>query len=88
MADAYRHASDSQFMSKEINLLRQIDRFGVEAILGRKQLYARELRLMTIAENIVLGYEAREKSDNWAAWAHDNERLSELLIEAQKLAEA
>ena len=74
-------------MSHEINRLRLIDRFGIEAITGRRQFYAGELRRMVIAENIQTAYQSRARAKNWAAWVKDNPALADLLDEARQLAE-
>jgi hypothetical protein len=56
---AYAHASEGVY-SPEIGKLKSIDRFGVEAITGRRVLYFREYRHMIHAENVVAAYkEAR-----------------------------
>jgi hypothetical protein len=65
--------------------LQKIDRFGVEAILGRKQFYYGELRRMILAENIVTAYHARAQSESWAAWAAKNPTLERILNEAEIL---
>lgn len=84
MADAYRYASEGHY-SPEIDMLAKIDRFGVEAITGRRKLYFGELRRMILAENIVAAYRARAKSENWAAWANANTVMADVLVEAEKL---
>ncbi len=35
--------------------------------------------------NIVMAYQARARSDNWAAWVGENPILAELLAEAERL---
>ena len=84
-ADAYKHAEDARCYSREIDLLAKIDRFGIEAVLGRKTFYVRELRCLILAENIVHAYKIREASSNWAAYALDNPEMASILVEAQKL---
>jgi hypothetical protein len=85
MADAYLYASEGRY-SKELDLLKKIDRFGFEAVTGRKTFYFGELRRMMIAENIVRAYEGRAAhKGGWAAWSTDNPELSELLHAAEML---
>ena len=84
-AAAYRHADGGKH-SPEIRLLQYIDRFGVEAVMGRKTLFAGEMRQMIHAENVVRAY--RERLDgNAAEWVKDNPEMNKLLYEAQKLME-
>lgn len=85
-AAAYWYA-DGGPASQEIRLLNYIDRFGVEAVMGRRQLGAGEIRRMLIAENIVTAYNARAKNENWAEWTERNKGLSRLLNESMKLAQ-
>lgn len=84
MADAYAFAEQGQY-SKEIDLLRQIDRFGVEGVLGRRTLYYGELRCLLIAEAIVKAYSSRARSESWAEWVESNPQKAQLLNEAEKL---
>jgi hypothetical protein len=81
---AYAHASEGAY-SPEIGKLRSIDRFGVEAITGRRVLYAREYRRMMYAENILYAYQSRARSKNWVEWATSNPREFEMLGEAERL---
>lgn len=64
-------------------MLAKIDRFGLEAIIGRKQFYYGELRRLITAENIVIAYHSRKRSDNWAAWAEDNKAMARMLAEVE-----
>jgi hypothetical protein len=68
----------------EIDMLRKIERFGVEAILGRKQLYHGELNRMVLCENIVTAYHSR-KSSSWAEWAEKQPRAAALLAGIEKI---
>lgn len=58
-------------------MLRYIDRFGL-GVLGR-QAGAGELRRMSTAERVVMAYQARARSENWAKWAEDNPESARLL---------
>lgn len=49
-----------------------IDRFGVEPILGRPQLLAREVRRMAVAENVERWFAERAQHPNIAAWAEQH----------------
>lgn len=83
-ADAYRYASEGTY-SREIDTLQKIDRFGIEAITGRRQFYYGELRRLIIAENISLAYRSRSASQNWGEWARKYPDLEKILIEAELL---
>jgi hypothetical protein len=77
-------ASEGHY-SPEIETLRLIDRFGIEAVTGRRQFYYGELRRMVHAENIVNAYNSRKQSENWAEWVHKYPQAAEMLAEAEKL---
>jgi hypothetical protein len=79
------NASEGAY-SPEIEKLRKIDRFGLEAITGRRMFYLHELQRLIYAENIVDAYASRQKSTNWVAWATSYPHLFEILGEAEKLA--
>lgn len=36
-----------------------------------------------MAENIVVAYHSRKRSENWAAWADDNPAMAALLAEVE-----
>lgn len=78
MADAYLHASKGHY-SPEIDTLRKIDRFGVEAVMGRRVLYFGETRRMILAENIAAAYMARKQASTWAQWSADNPAMAAVL---------
>jgi hypothetical protein len=84
MTAAYEHAAGGQY-SFEIELLRKIDRFGVKAVLGRDVLFFNEMLRFTVAENVLIAFQNRERSDNWAAWANENPQAAELLSKAERL---
>jgi hypothetical protein len=65
--------------------LKRIDRFGLEAVTGRRVFYFSEIRRLIYAENIVNAYESRARSKNWVEWATTNPRQAELLAEAEIL---
>jgi hypothetical protein len=80
------YASGVEHYSVEIDTLNKIDRFGLEAITGRRQFYFGELRRLVVAENIVNAYQSRAKSQSWAAWANENKVMSSLLNDAEIIA--
>lgn len=83
-AAAYAYASDGAY-SLELDKLHKIDRFGLEAVTGRRTFYYGEMNRMIAAENIVTAYESRKRSQNWAEWTQSNPRLAAILAEAEKL---
>jgi hypothetical protein len=85
-AAAYVYIHDGGRRPRELTLLTQIDRFGVMAVLGRPVLGAKEIRLMSIAENITHWYAERQQSQNWATWATENPEKSAGLTMAHNMA--
>lgn len=69
----------------ELILLSYIDRFGVEAVTGKKTLSFGDVRRMITAENIVEAYRDRKGSGNWAEWAEKNPAVSALLMHVEML---
>jgi hypothetical protein len=65
-----------------------IDRWGLEAVTGRRVLYYSEMRRLICAENIVAAFESRKRSTNWVEWTQSHPRLAEILAEAEILANA
>jgi hypothetical protein len=80
-AAAYAHAEGSG-ESLEIALGNLINRFGVEAILGKSVLSVNEIKRIQSAEIIERLYIQRQASTNWAAWASANKEQAEILAEA------
>ena len=66
-------------------MLQHIDRYGVEAVMGRAYLGAGEIRRFTMAENIVAWYRDRQRSDNWVTWSKSNPEAAELLTMAVRI---
>ena len=85
MAAAYAYADGGHPAPPELRLLREIDRFGAQAVFGRP-LAAREMRQMMVAEGIVHAYRARATAENWAAWEMASPELAALLNAALKAA--
>ena len=84
-AAAYRYADGGNY-SPEIRLLQYIDRFGVEAVMGRKTLYAGEMRRMIHAENLANAYKERSRG-NAAEWVKENPEMNKILRDAQRMVE-
>jgi hypothetical protein len=82
---AYAYASEGAY-SPEMEKLKRIDRFGLEAVTGRRVFYFSEIRRLIYAENIVNAYESRAQSKNWVEWATSRPRMAEILAEAERLA--
>ena len=79
-AYAYAEAAPpAPSMPNELVLLGYIDRFGVEAVMGRPVLSAGEIRKMLIAEDVVYAYGRRKASGNWGQWSQDHPYLDALL---------
>lgn len=94
-AEAYRFAAGEKDddgnlppIPHELALLSYIDRFGVQAVLGRPVLSAGEIRRMTFAENVKSAYLSRKGSTNWGAWAQDHPRQDRLLTEIEVMLNA
>ena len=68
--------------------LSYIDRFGVEAALGRKVLAFHEMYHMTLAESVTQAYWSRQASSDWGKWAADNPQRNRLLIDIEKCLDA
>jgi hypothetical protein len=72
----------------DLMLLGYIDRFGVEAVMGRPILSAGEMRRMAAQENIVTAYQSRKTSENWAEWATKNPSLVSILADVESILDA
>jgi hypothetical protein len=81
MAIALEYAEDPSNgrMPKDYRMFKYIQQFGVEAVMGRPWLGAKEINRMLITANIIQAYKSREGSDNWAEWSRKNPELSNLL---------
>ena len=80
--EAYNHAERGDFCA-ELDALWKIERFGLEAITGRKQFFFGELRRMIAAENIVNAYNSRAAAENWAEWTQKNPMLARILADVE-----
>lgn len=83
MTDAYLYASEGQH-SKEIETLRRIDRFGLEAVTGKRVFMFGDFIRLRVAENIVNAYTSRKQSNNWAEWVESNPRAAQILADVEK----
>lgn len=83
MGDAYAHALGIT-QSPELSLIRAIDRFGAQAILGRL-MYHGEIRDLQIAEQIVAFQRERAKEQNQVAWEIQYPEKARLLAAATQI---
>jgi len=67
-------------------LKRRIMTYGVEAVMGRPVLGAKEINYMETCERILTAFADREHSENWASWANDHPADNTLLFLAAKAA--
>lgn len=85
MAAVYQHMEDSGPKPDVLRLVDYIDRFGVQAVMGRATLGAGELRTMTLADNVRRAYWSRASyrdqsgQENWAEWAQKYPEYNEIL---------
>jgi hypothetical protein len=82
MTDAYAYASEGHY-SPEIERLARIDRFGIEAVTGKKVFMFGDFIRLRAAENIVNAYMSRKQSGNWAEWVASNPRPAQLLADIE-----
>jgi hypothetical protein len=73
-------------MPKELKMLRLIDRYGVEAVMGRPYLGAGEIMRMQAAETVVRVYNERKRYDDWTRHAREDPEGSAFLNRAMILA--
>ena len=75
-----------------LSLLDYIDRFGVQAVMGRPTLGAGEMQAMMMADNVRRAYLSRsayrdkDGAQNWAEWAEAYPELSKILNRAMMAA--
>jgi hypothetical protein len=82
--EAYEYASRGAY-SPEIDMLGKIERFGLEAITGRRQFYYGELRRLLYAESIVNAYKSRARSKNWVDWVRENPGSTAILSDVENI---
>lgn len=73
-------------ISNELKLAKLIDRFGVDAVMGRSWLSANEILRMQIAETIMRLYAEMQRYDDWTQFKRDNPDGGAFLFSAMKLA--
>ena len=83
-AAAYHYASGDGSPPAEVSELYYIERFGVEAAMGRKHLRVGEMRRMVVVDNILTAYKSRKAAEDWAKWASDNPANARLLNDVEK----
>ena len=66
-------------------MLGYIDRFGAEAVTGRRVLSAGQIRRMVAAENVYNAYMSRKASNDWGKWVNENPRMAAILAEVEGL---
>lgn len=71
-------------LSPELRLIANINRYGVESVMGRP-LGHHEILCMNTAETIITAYNERAKAADWVKWGQENSS-SRLLNEAMRLA--
>lgn len=67
-----------------LKLYRNSQTYGIPAVFGREVLYPFEMEAMTITNNIVSAFQARERSKDWAKWEQSNSQAAEVLAWAAK----
>lgn len=80
IAEAYAYAEGNGELPKELKLAQYIDRFGVEAVTGKKVLGARDIYRITVAENVVRAYADVKKASSYPAWANEHPEMAKLLL--------
>ncbi len=66
-----------------------IEKFGVQAVLGRPTLSANEIKRIVVSTNVLTAYKSREScknpdgTPNWAKWAEANPDLANILRQAE-----
>lgn len=82
MARVYAYCEGTGPKPTELALLWSIERFGVEAVMGRAYLSHLEIHNMTLAESIHRLFNARAGTEDHAEWAEKNPTDAALLGEA------
>ncbi len=86
MSSTYAYAEGEAQIPDELVLARTVERFGTQAVFGRI-LSFHEIRMMTLAENVMNAYQERKRSENWAEWAEKNPGMAHVLGTAGRLYE-
>jgi len=67
---------------------RAVKRYGFAAVFGDRQATARELREMSIAEDVVSAWASASRAEDLAKWAGANKSQSDLLAYAREISES
>ena len=73
-------------MPEELAISDAIDKYGVEAITGKRILRPGLLRRIRHVRTIINAFELRKKAESWSAWGSENPELADILVEAERLA--
>jgi hypothetical protein len=84
MAAAYAYAVGKGPPPDEWVLMNYIDRFGAEAVMGRRPS-ANEMRRMVLAENVITSYRDSKQASSLADWIKHNHDRFRLLKDAEEL---
>jgi len=84
MVASYAYAEEGGQMPDELILARTVDRYGAQAVFGRI-LSFHEIRMMTLADNVVTAYKERARSENWKEWTENNPGKAHILNTAGRL---
>ena len=71
--------------SRELRLIRLVEKFGVKAIFGKDTLPANEVIKMLTADHVLNSYNSR-KEKPWGEWAREHPGDADLLHRAERLA--
>lgn len=92
MTAALLYAEGSGPQPDELVIAWNIDRYGVQAVMGRSYLGVREIRRLNAATGVYRAYQSRkgyrdkDGLENWAEWARNYPDLSALLMQAEMAA--
>lgn len=72
-------------LSPELILIANMNRYGVDAVIGRP-LGHHEIICMNTAETIISAYKERFGAKDWVEWGQNNPGKAQILNEAMRLA--
>jgi hypothetical protein len=84
MTSAYRYAEEGGRKPIDLVLADNIEKYGVEAVLGRKLTF-REIARMNAARAVYTVKKQRANADNWAKFAKEHPQANDLLVYVEKL---
>jgi len=86
LAAAYAVADGGPItLSPELELLAEIKKYGVQAVMGRP-FYHHEIVRLRAAERVISAYRAKFSQEDWAKWASEHKSEDEFLNIAMQLA--